>query len=188
MIEVTGQGEGMKPRNARGEVVPAALPTHLLSTPLEYLYADHLRQRGVCAVLRRLAAAGHVDEDEAKVLASFLERDMILHHADEEETLFPLLGKRCDHDDRLEADLSRLSLDHRKSRPQLLRIADILLQAGGHISASDASLFANFAAHEFRHLAFESGVILPIARVRLTRKDIATLSRQMRARRGIATP
>lgn len=188
MIEGRGHMQGFALRAMRGETMPVPLAPHLLSSPLEYLYADHLRQRSVCAILRRIAAEGRVTPNEAASIAAFLERDLILHHEDEERGLFPLLIKRSGGEDRLEADLARLTQDHKRARPQIMRMADILMQAVPAISAADATLFTGFAAHELRHLAFENGVVLPIARVRLTRKDIAELSRDMRARRGIAAP
>lgn len=188
MIEGRGQQQSFAMRAMRGEAMPVPLAPHLLSSPLEYLYADHLRQRSVCAILRRIAAEGRVAAHEAAALASFLERDLILHHEDEERGLFPLIIKRSAGEDRLEADLARLAQDHKRVRPQIMRLADILTHAAPEIGAADAPLFTGFAAHELRHLAFESGVVLPIARVRLTRKDITELSRDMRARRGIAGP
>lgn len=188
MIEGRGHMRGFSSHAMRGETMPAPLAAHLLSSPLEYLYADHLRQRSVCAILRRIAAEECVAPQEAATIAAFLERDLILHHEDEERSLFPLLINRSSGEDRLEADLARLTQDHKKVRPQIMRMADLLTQKQPVIAAAETALLSSFAAHELRHLAFESGVVLPIARVRLTRKDLAALSRDMRARRGIAAP
>lgn len=43
-----------------------------------------------------------------------------------------------------------------------------------------------FAVSVNRHLAIENSLVLAIARVRLSAKDLAAISRGMKARRGVA--
>ncbi len=50
---------------------------------------------------------------------------------------------------------------------------------------AQTSVLTRFASHVRRHLAAENAILLPIARARLTRRDLQNLSRQMRARRGL---
>jgi hypothetical protein len=42
-----------------------------------------------------------------------------------------------------------------------------------------------YATGEHRHLAAENGIVLAIARIRLTRGDLAKMSRSMKQRRGL---
>jgi hemerythrin-like domain-containing protein len=46
-------------------------------------------------------------------------------------------------------------------------------------------MLTSFAGHVRRHLVAENAILLPIARARLTRADLARLSAHMRARRGL---
>ena len=43
-----------------------------------------------------------------------------------------------------------------------------------------------FAEAQRRHIAWENSLVLPLARKRLTAKDLETMGRNMAARRGIA--
>jgi hemerythrin-like domain-containing protein len=49
-----------------------------------------------------------------------------------------------------------------------------------------ASAARAFARAQRRHVAYENGSILPLARTRLTRKDLKQLSRRMAQRRKAA--
>jgi hypothetical protein len=42
-----------------------------------------------------------------------------------------------------------------------------------------------YAASEYRHLSVENGIMLVIARKRLTAADIKAIARAMKARRGV---
>ena len=43
-----------------------------------------------------------------------------------------------------------------------------------------------YASSEGGHLAIENGIVLAIARIRLTRGDLGAMARGMKARRGVA--
>ena len=45
-----------------------------------------------------------------------------------------------------------------------------------------------FGVLQRRHLAWENGTILPLARKRLNKHDLAELGRKMAARRGLSFP
>ena len=59
------------------------------------------------------------------------------------------------------------------------------LDTGSELSAEDRQVLTRFAGHVRRHLAAENAILLPIARARLTRRDLQKLSQQMRTRRGL---
>ena len=81
------------------ELIIEDLPTSLLKQPLDYISAGHYRQRPVCAALMRFAESGRVDCDDAEAAATFLSRDLRLHHCDKDENLFPKLRKRAPPND-----------------------------------------------------------------------------------------
>jgi iron-sulfur cluster repair protein YtfE (RIC family) len=64
--------------------------------PIEFLYGEHERLRRQCEHLVRLAkdpVAAEAPEIAAAIL-DYLENNLPLHRADEEEDLFPLLERR----------------------------------------------------------------------------------------------
>ena len=101
-------------RAPRPPLVVASIPFAMLDEPLEYIFADHARQRAVCAALQEFAEVGWASRSEADRVTAFLTHDRPIHHADEEEDLFPLLRRRSVPDDNLGAVLARLGEDHRR--------------------------------------------------------------------------
>ena len=172
-----------------GPAIIEPMPLALLDEPLEFIFADHFRERQLCAALRRIAAVGQCKPAEADALASYMTRDLKLHHQDEDEDLFPALLRRARTEDDLEAILARLAADHEKSETLATRIAGMLsahTRSGKpEISAQAAKLMEAYANSENKHLAVENGLVLAIARVRLTRKDLHAVSRGMKRRRGV---
>lgn len=165
-----------------------APPRDLLDAPLDYIFADHFRQRCVCAHLRRIAAVRQATADEAAALADFLEGDLLLHHADEDEDLFPAVKRRADPDDGLEPVLVRLTSDHEQSAPLVAAIATALRRqrnrADVRITRRCANAMLTYAAREHRHLSIENSIVLVIARKRLTSADLRAMSLAMQARRA----
>jgi hemerythrin-like domain-containing protein len=168
-----------------------APPYTLLDDPLKYLLADHVRQRAVCAALQDFAQQGQASRIEADKVIAFLSHDLLIHHADEVEDLFPAVRQRAFPEDNLDTLLTRLERDHRRSDILVERIVTAL---SGHqdldpvpIGTSIGELMTAYAASEHRHLAMENGVVLVIAQIRLNSKDLHKLSKGMKARRGVAT-
>lgn len=163
-------------------------PAHLLERPLDYILADHFRQRSVCAALRRFAETGRAGRDEARRITAFLKGELALHHADEDEDLFPALRRRVRPEDELDHALTRLGQDHREAGEAIRAVIAALGQAGPEgelaLGGAERRAMAAYAASEHRHLAIENGVVLAIARIRLTPKDLAAIARSMKARRG----
>lgn len=171
---------------------PRARPEQFLY-PLEFLFAEHDRQRVLCVALERLAddpEAADARENAAAILA-YLENDLPEHLADEED-LFPLLERRSQPDDQVEAVLDQLRHEHEADGDYAHRVMVPLKDlAAGHPLA-DTSAFVHdartFSILQRRHLAWENGTLLPLARKRLSRQDLAGLGRKMAARRGISYP
>lgn len=166
-----------------------AIPLALLGEPLEWFFAEHYRHRQACKMIEEVAAAMVFDAARIAELIDFLSHDLPLHVIDEEEDFFPLLRRRCLAEDDIEAVLGMLSAEHR---------ADVV-QAGavrGHLQAClegqrapgldpvQRKAMIAFAVQERRHLGLENAIVLPIARLRLTKNDLTTLGRRLAARRG----
>lgn len=164
-----------------------------LSRPLDFIRADHARQRALCGVIEDLARAPSLENHKAQRVVEQLGRDLALHVIDEEEDLFPLLRRRCQPEDDIEAVLTLLSGDHAGQESVAKEIRDALsgLLAGGTPVPDHPGLQAKmlqFTARERRHLELENSIVIPIARARLTERDLSEISRGMAARRGVRLP
>ncbi|WP_420347764.1 hemerythrin domain-containing protein [Pelagibius sp.] len=178
----------MKPAIARHPRLEA-MPASLLAKPLDYIFADHFRQRTLCNLLEELADAATPDEPLTREVIGFLAGDMALHVQDEEEDLFPLLRRRCPPEDEIEAVLSALAREHHADERMARDIVEGLeaCMAAGRAPRTDADLRARlteFARRQRRHLAVENSIVLPIARNRLTELDLANLTKRMAERRA----
>ena len=160
-----------------------------LDEPLEYILAVHGQGRCVCAALRAIARERSVGRSAADRIVAFLTRDIVIHHQDEEDDLFPALRQRAQPEDKLGAIIARLGDDHRHFDRMIDGIVDALSALPANdpleIELRDAELMLAYAAGEHRHLAIENGIVLVIARKRLTPGDLSAMSRSMKARRGV---
>jgi hypothetical protein len=92
------------------------LPENLFREPVDCLYADHFRLRAICDQLERLAldeVRGSVCK-VARACIDYLERDLPLHIADEED-LLPLLRSRCGPGDDVDEAFAVLHASTRAS-------------------------------------------------------------------------
>lgn len=164
-------------------------PIALLDEPLAYVLAAHLRQRAVCAVLRRFATERSAGRAEADRMTAYLTGDLRLHHEDEDLDLYPALRRRALPADGLGVTLARLGEEHRQGAT----MADIIVEALSARPADDTvqigvaagEAMQAYAASELQHLALENGVVLALARIRLTRPDLKAICRGMKQRRGV---
>ncbi len=162
--------------------------TRLLANPLDFLSEDHLRERQVCAVIDGLAMVEALDRRAATRVLRFLNEELNVHLRDEAEDLFPLLVRRCTEEDAIERAIDRIRVDQdevMRLLPQLRAILAGCLDAGGDLTAEDRAVLSGFAGHVRRHLVAENAILLPIARARLTRADLRSLSNHMLSRRGL---
>lgn len=168
-------------------------PVELLHTPLDYIFADHFRQRSLCRILAELARQPHLDGEMAEAGLDFLRTDYGLHVVDEERDLFPLLRRRRQRQDRMNDILGSLSAEQAADALDANRIIAALVAAldrDNPVPLDDGAraLMTSFAANERRHLTTENAIVLPLARARLTRGDLEILGRHMAARRGLTYP
>lgn len=164
-------------------------PASLFLEPVEYIFAEHFRQRSLCSVLEQIADQDPADIEMAKAAQSFLKADFGLHVIDEEEDLFPLLRRRATPEDQIQDVLGQLSQDHALDQFDAETIVEVLdrfiTDGTGACTAQEAERFRAFAKNEKRHLICENAIVLPLARIRLTPSDMRSFGRRMAARRGI---
>lgn len=185
-----GKAASRPPPDGRGLVEPLAVA--LLDAPLDYIFADHVRHRVICAALQNFAARKSATRADADRVMAFLTQELRLHHEDEDLDLYPALRRRALPADDLGVVLARLGEDHRQGDAMV----DAIVRVLGARPAADpvridpqaGEMMQVYASREQRHLALENAVVLSIARIRLTRADIRGISRGMKARRGVTLP
>lgn len=172
--------------------LPDDLPS--LETPLEMLVACHGRVRKFCDTLQKLSKhlAAHGNTLDAQTAAAnvlrYFEVAAPLHHADEEEDLFPALLKASE--DRMDASelrhaIQKLTHEHpqldtmwRQLKPRLQKV-----QAGDEAHLGDDGLVEQFAHHYALHAQEEETQVYPWAERLLTEKQLAKISASMIKRR-----
>jgi len=175
------------------EALQTMPPATQLRSPLDYIFADHFRQRVLCGVLDECAEARQVGRTLMAAALAFLKSDFGLHVIDEEEDLFPLLRRRAAPEDRIEDVLGELSQEHaadKRDAGDIIKGLEAALAMDGTEQVSDGfrALLQRFAANERRHLIVENAIVMPLARARLTGDDLRHLGRRMAARRGLDYP
>jgi len=172
-----------------GENAVGTIDYALLAKPLEFILADHLRQRNLCCLLECLAQERRLDPALAASIADYVADEMSIHVIDEEEDLFPLLRRRAGPGDDVERVLGLLSREHSEDDRLAEAIVNGLREAvynGQEEIGPDLRMkLRTFARRQRRHLAVENAVVMPLAEARLTMKDRAGLARRMAVRRGI---
>ena len=175
------------------EALMNAPPTSLFNDPIEYIFADHFRQRTLCSVLDQIAEAETIDVELVEAALGFLQSEFGPHVLDEEEDLFPLLRRRAETEDDINQVLGQLSEEHASDEADGNQIIALLqrLLGSGDLSVIDSEaigLLGRFAANERHHLIVENAIVLPLARARLSETDKQKLGTRMAARRGLAPP
>ena len=160
------------------------MPADLIDSPLDFIFAEHHRQREAASILTMLAD-GEFDGGGVHALLAFLETDFALHIGDEELALFPMLREHCLPEDNVERILARLEHEHREDEASMETATAILVKGASRqqIGENDKRRLRMFAEHIRQHLALENGVLLPIARVRLRENELGVLAEMLKARR-----
>ncbi len=163
-----------------------ALPPGLIGSPIDFLFAEHHRQRQMVNIIH-LIANGEVREAGVKKLIEFLKADLVIHIADEELSLFPLLQQHCLPEDNIGELIKRLTEEHKKDRASAVSVIVILegLLAGYALNDGHRWIIRAFAEHIRQHLAMENATLLPIARTRLDDEALAILSTMMKQHRNL---
>lgn len=159
----------------------------IAADPIEFFVEEHMRQRVICTDLDRLAGQAPTDPELAQKILIHTRDELPLHMLDEEEDLFLLLRRRAQPEDELEKTLFRLDEDHENGKAlaeQAVIVLEAIISGKKKLSRTEAEALRKFADHERRHLIVENAIILPLARVRLTKADLETLALRIAARRG----
>lgn len=163
------------------------LPENLYREPLDALYAEHIRLGGVCSFLASLEGdKEEIDRVALDAALHFLVHDLPLHIQDEEVDLFPLLLERIHHADSATGMIKQFQSEH----AQQIELVEEILSGARNPATHEAFLRSAFVFGEMqlRHMQWENGVLLPLARRRLSEADLQLLGRHMAARRGIPYP
>ena len=178
------RGGGKDDRNGYDPWAIEPMPADLIDSPLDFIFAEHYRQREAAAIVVMIAD-GEFDRAGVQSLLAFLQEDFALHIGDEEVVLFPILRQRCLPEDNIDRILQRLQDEHREDESISDEAIEILKAGlnGQPLSALQKSRLRVFAEHILQHLALENGVLLPIARVRLNADDLKILADMLRSRR-----
>jgi hemerythrin-like domain-containing protein len=154
----------------------------LLDDPVAFLSAEHARQLALLAHLERLlrAPGARGARVMAQALLGWLQRELPMHVADEELSLYPRLRQ---HDPA--GLLARLSADHRREAPLAAETTRLLRAvARGEVPPRGSpGAAAEFAQMLRRHLEFEEAEVMPLARAALSAETRRRLATEMAARR-----
>ncbi len=173
------------PMHRRGD---AQCPTDLvlLSHPLAFIANNNFCVRRVCTEIERIIGSEALDREAAQKVLHFLNEDLPTHLRDEAEDLFPHMRRRCPPEDKIEQSITRVMIDQGAASALLPRVRNILtqcLEAPGVPTAPEAEQLVQFMTHVQRHLIAETAILLPLARVRLTTRDLQSMSLRMKTRR-----
>lgn len=153
---------------------------------LDVLVSEHCEQSALCDALEQIADGlpDHVDREQCARVAHVLRHELPLHHRGEEHGLFPMLRKRALPGDEVEAVLERLSAEHGTDEGFADEIAEVLEKLARREATEQDPNTLGYMLRGFfeayrRHIHWENTLLIPLARKRLTRKDLQQLSMQM---------
>lgn len=164
--------------------------------PLEILDGCHqrvLRFSELAVRIARQVAASGVDaeaRDAARSVIRYFDDAGAKHHRDEEEDLFPALGRLAEGPDKatVHALVERLLADHRALEALWRQVRGQLLAVIEGDAGMDAALADQLLRAYERHIDVEERELLPLANRLLDPGSVASLGRSMAARRGVAPP
>ncbi len=162
--------------------------------PIDAMYREHRRVSEFCKWLVELANDLDADDNAqiAALLLDYVEKDLPIHLADEEEDLFPLLERRAPSNERFASVLELLVLEHRHDIEYGRGLLEPLRAIAVGKQPADATLLAHymraFGMLLKRHQTTEDNLVLPAAKQYLSADDKAELGRRMAARRGLSSP
>lgn len=166
------------------------VPTGLLHRPIEWFTAEHYRHRQFCALMHEIAESEVFEPEPIAAVLAFLRDELGRHLADEEADLFPLLRQRALPGDEVDQVLGRLTAEHKGdlAHGHVVRAhleTCLATRTAPGVDPAVALALDAFASQELRHLALENAVVLPLARLRLTSKDLGEMARRLAGRRGV---
>jgi hemerythrin-like domain-containing protein len=161
---------------------------------VDLLLECHDRIRSFLLLARRIAEAPPGDAEVAEAaerVVRYFTQALPLHARDEEDSILPRLAGR---DPALDAALQTMTREHAEHEAPLAILvagcAELARDPSGHasivpaIGASTSELDAHFRGH----LRNEEEVVFPAIRRLLPPEERDAILREIRARRGVATP
>jgi hypothetical protein len=157
------------------------------SDPLALIEEDLAIQLAVCQLLELIAdRLPHVERAMARPAAAILRCTIAPHRELEEEMLFPLLLGRAPQASPLGAIIARLEAEHATDASFAAELADelqLVIDTGRVRNAEMLGyMLRGFFERQRRHIAWETSVLLPLARQTLDASDLAELLASCRAR------
>ena len=153
--------------------------------PLEMISRDHREHLGLCDKLEEIADSlpNSIDRHACTCAALALRYRVGVHHAVEEEALFPLLRARIGNDIVFRRTLLRLQDEHRMDEGHCDEVLELLtsLSTGNPPDNAEAAgyLLRGLFESMRRHIAFEEDYLLPKAREVLDKSDLKVLASRM---------
>ncbi len=153
--------------------------------PLNAIRKNHRFHIYVCDAIEEIANSlpDRIDPDRCMRIADTLSRELPMHHADEEDGLFPLLKMRSQPDDQIANILQELARQHAIDSDQAVELLDPMstIATGKNIRNPDmlGYMFRSFVETYRRHLIWEIEFLLPLAHRRLYNEDLVDLKIQM---------
>ena len=159
--------------------------SEIRDNPLEMISRDHREQLELCDKLEEIADSlpNSIDRNACTCAALALRYRVGVHHAVEEEALFPLLRARIGNDIVFSRILLRLQDEHRMDEGHCDEVLELLtsLSTGNPPENAEAAgyLLRGLFESMRRHIAFEEDYLLPKAREVLDERDLQVLASRM---------
>ncbi|TNE37868.1 MAG: hypothetical protein EP345_18455 [Sphingomonadales bacterium] len=182
----------MPPAKRKPPVKPSSGTAVSVDEPLEFLRANTYQLRQVCLTIEGFVA-GEAPADKVIAACQYLSVEYPLHLFDVTDDLAPLLQDRCKPSDNIAPVLEELVETQKTVRVLAAKTVKVLVAQLEQRSDGGPTRSAQRQARELlvvlrRLSAIESGIILPLAGVRLSAVDLADLSCRLKRRRGLADP
>lgn len=159
-------------------------------SPFDVMMSQRMILLGICAIIDRMSQTGtELLRRLGPALAAYLRHDFPQISIEEEEGLLPLLRQRMLLGDDLDQAIQQSLEEHRRDVHTARSLAQDCDALGEGMEAEEipavlAALRA-FAEQQRRHLAWEEAIILPLARTRLSERDLTVWARAIRARKRL---
>jgi len=153
--------------------------------PLDIIDRDHALHEQLCDSLEEIAdnLPNKVDPHLCAAAAATLRAELRLHHLDEERGLFPLLAKHTEAVAGLSEIVKHLTQEHESDEGFAGELVEGLdrMAAGTPPDNPDMMgyMLRGFFEGYRRHIAWESAVVMPLARRYLDSQDLRILSQHM---------
>jgi len=177
------------PAKRRPPVKPSKGDAVSVDEPLEFLRGSTYRQRQVCLTIEQFLT-GDAPANEIIAACEYLSVVYPLHLFDLVDDLLPLLRDRCKPSDNILPVLEELAEAQKTVRALAAKTVKALVdhlerQSEGGPSKALQRQTGELLTGLRRLSAIESGIVLPLARARLSDNDLHELAQRMKTRRGL---